>query len=179
MNDFILPQFNSISHSGNNLIHFDLFWIGKFPTDDMWMCENQKRSPVSGRTRRPYSFCMDSMARHGTHICDIWKTVKMTAFHQPCQRNNWKKTIWFSFRMCTAYLSRNFNVVLVDWKKLTYYPCYFSALGNTKLVAQCTAQVNNQWNQIFSSEMLGSVIFAILYARHYFATGVEWYTKQD
>ncbi|XP_031636935.1 phospholipase A1-like [Contarinia nasturtii] len=40
-----------------------------------------------------------------------------------------------------AYLSRGFNVVLVDWKKLTYYPCYFSALGNTKLVAQCTAQV--------------------------------------
>lgn len=32
-------------------------------------------------------------------------------------------------------------MVLVDWKKLTYYPCYFSALGNTKLVAQCTAQV--------------------------------------
>lgn len=40
-----------------------------------------------------------------------------------------------------AYLSRRFNVVLVDWKKLTHYPCYFSALGNTKLVAQCTAQV--------------------------------------
>jgi len=40
-----------------------------------------------------------------------------------------------------AYLSRDFNVVMVDWKKLTYYPCYFSALGNTKLVAQCTAQI--------------------------------------
>lgn len=43
--------------------------------------------------------------------------------------------------LTAAYLSRNFNVVLVDWKKLTYYPCYFSALANTKLVAQCAAQV--------------------------------------
>lgn len=47
--------------------------------------------------------------------------------------------------MQTAYLSRRFNVVLVDWKKLTHYPCYFSALGNTKLVAQCTAQVRNMF----------------------------------
>lgn len=52
-----------------------------------------------------------------------------------------KSYIFYSNFSFTAYLSRNFNVVLVDWKKLTYYPCYFSALGNTKLVAQCTAQV--------------------------------------
>lgn len=54
----------------------------------------------------------------------------------------WISIFYFCFLPLTAYLSRNFNVVLVDWKKLTYYPCYFSALGNTKLVAQCTAQVN-------------------------------------
>lgn len=53
-------------------------WIGKFPMDDMWMCENQKHSQVSGRMRRQFLFCMDSMARHGIHICDIWKTVKTT-----------------------------------------------------------------------------------------------------
>lgn len=45
------------------------------------------------------------------------------------------------FNWITAYLSRRFNVVLVDWRKLAYYPCYFSALRNIKLVAQCTAQV--------------------------------------
>lgn len=66
-----------------------------------------------------------------------------STFHQS-QNNMWKKSFDSPFRslsLFTAYLSRNFNVVLVDWKKLTHYPCYFSALGNTKLVAQCTAQV--------------------------------------
>lgn len=53
-----------------------------------------------------------------------------------------------------AYLSRHFNVVLVDWKKLTYYPCYFSALGNTKLVAQCTAQVSFRFKiSVFSENV--------------------------
>lgn len=41
-----------------------------------------------------------------------------------------------------AYLSRDFNVVMVNWQRITFYPCYFSALSNTKLVGQCTAQVN-------------------------------------
>ncbi|KAG4068122.1 hypothetical protein HA402_001547 [Bradysia odoriphaga] len=40
-----------------------------------------------------------------------------------------------------AYLSRKFNVVMVSWTRLTYYPCYLSALSNTKLVGQCAAQV--------------------------------------
>lgn len=41
----------------------------------------------------------------------------------------------------SAYLSRNYNVLAVDWYRLTQYPCYIPALANTKLVAQCTAQV--------------------------------------
>ncbi|GAB0095881.1 pancreatic lipase-related protein 2 [Sergentomyia squamirostris] len=40
-----------------------------------------------------------------------------------------------------AYLSRKFNVITVDWFKLTQYPCYITALTNTRVVAQCTAQV--------------------------------------
>lgn len=118
------------------LISIIYCWIGKFPMDDILMCGSQKHFRVSGRTKRLFSLCMDSMARHETNTCDIWKTVRMIS------ENEWNPNnaylIYFSF---TAYLSRDFNVVLVDWKKLTYYPCYFSALGNTKLVAQCTAQV--------------------------------------
>ncbi|CAD7079412.1 unnamed protein product [Hermetia illucens] len=40
-----------------------------------------------------------------------------------------------------AYLSRDYNVVTVDWKPLTQYPCYLTALTNLKLAAQCSAQI--------------------------------------
>lgn len=40
-----------------------------------------------------------------------------------------------------AYLSRKFNVIMISWTRLTFYPCYLSALSNTKLVGQCAAQV--------------------------------------
>ncbi|KAL5280436.1 hypothetical protein ACFFRR_004426 [Megaselia abdita] len=40
-----------------------------------------------------------------------------------------------------AYLFRNFNVIQVDWSAITQYPCYLSSLVNTKIVAQCTAQI--------------------------------------
>ncbi|KAG6450698.1 hypothetical protein O3G_MSEX006731 [Manduca sexta] len=41
-----------------------------------------------------------------------------------------------------AYLSRkDYNVFMVDWSALTRFPCYLSALSNTKLAAQCTAQL--------------------------------------
>ncbi|KAH8328612.1 hypothetical protein KR067_011552 [Drosophila pandora] len=40
-----------------------------------------------------------------------------------------------------AYLSRDFNVITVDWQPLTRYPCYLHSLINTRLTAQCTAQI--------------------------------------
>ncbi|XP_055596651.1 phospholipase A1 member A-like [Uranotaenia lowii] len=40
-----------------------------------------------------------------------------------------------------AYLSRKFNVIAVDWERISQYPCYLSSLSNTKLVAQCSAQL--------------------------------------
>lgn len=41
-----------------------------------------------------------------------------------------------------AYLSRgDYNIFTVDWEPLGKFPCYLSALSNTKLVAQCTAQL--------------------------------------
>lgn len=40
-----------------------------------------------------------------------------------------------------AYVSREFNVITVNWQELTVYPCYLTALTNTRLVAQCTAQI--------------------------------------
>ncbi|XP_049790166.1 phospholipase A1-like [Schistocerca nitens] len=41
-----------------------------------------------------------------------------------------------------AYLSRgDHNVFTVDWEPLTYFPCYLSAISNTRLVAQCSAQL--------------------------------------
>ncbi|XP_013100403.1 lipase member H-A [Stomoxys calcitrans] len=40
-----------------------------------------------------------------------------------------------------AYLSRDFNVITVDWRPLTQYPCYLQSLINTRLTAQCTAQI--------------------------------------
>jgi len=41
----------------------------------------------------------------------------------------------------SAYLSRDFNVITVDWRPLTRYPCYLHSLINTRLTAQCTAQI--------------------------------------
>lgn len=42
-----------------------------------------------------------------------------------------------------AYILRGFNVVAVDWEAVSAYPCYLSSVSNTRLVSQCTAQVNN------------------------------------
>lgn len=40
-----------------------------------------------------------------------------------------------------AYLNRgDYNVFTIDWEPLTFFPCYLSALSNTRLVAQCAAQ---------------------------------------
>lgn len=47
----------------------------------------------------------------------------------------------YYFLHIEAYLSRDYNVVTVDWKPLTQYPCYLTALTNLKLAAQCSAQV--------------------------------------
>lgn len=41
----------------------------------------------------------------------------------------------------TAYVHREFNVIAVDWEAVSAYPCYLSSLSNTRLVAQCSAQV--------------------------------------
>lgn len=41
-----------------------------------------------------------------------------------------------------AYLQReDYNIFTVDWQPLTRFPCYISAISNTRLVAQCTAQL--------------------------------------
>ncbi|XP_063242760.1 pancreatic lipase-related protein 2-like [Bacillus rossius redtenbacheri] len=41
-----------------------------------------------------------------------------------------------------AYLVHGgYNVFTVEWASLTRFPCYLSALSNTKLVAQCSAQL--------------------------------------
>ncbi|KAG8311207.1 hypothetical protein J6590_047780 [Homalodisca vitripennis] len=40
-----------------------------------------------------------------------------------------------------AYLNRrDYNVFTVDWEILTPFPCYLSAISNSRLVAQCSAQ---------------------------------------
>ncbi|XP_045475070.1 lipase member H-A [Harmonia axyridis] len=41
-----------------------------------------------------------------------------------------------------AYLSRHdYNILTVDWRPLARFPCYLSALSNTRLIAQCTAKL--------------------------------------
>uniref|UniRef100_A0A336LN77 CSON008436 protein n=1 Tax=Culicoides sonorensis TaxID=179676 RepID=A0A336LN77_CULSO len=40
-----------------------------------------------------------------------------------------------------AYVSRDFNVIAIDWEAVSAYPCYLSSLSNTRLVAQCSAQL--------------------------------------
>ncbi|XP_044732526.1 lipase member H-A [Chrysoperla carnea] len=41
-----------------------------------------------------------------------------------------------------AYLSTGeYNVFTVDWESLTIFPCYLSALSNTRLVSRCSAQL--------------------------------------
>ncbi|KAJ9597063.1 hypothetical protein L9F63_027045, partial [Diploptera punctata] len=41
-----------------------------------------------------------------------------------------------------AYIERgDYNVFTVDWEDLTKFPCYLSALSNTRLVAQCSAKL--------------------------------------
>lgn len=106
--------------------------------EDMSMCGSRRRFTASDHTKKPFSLCTVSMAPQEINTCDISRMVS-EAFDS-FNPNLLKCT--FSVPHVAAYLSRNFNVILVDWKKLTYYPCYFSALGNTKLVAQCTAQVS-------------------------------------
>nr|CAD7415680.1 unnamed protein product [Timema poppensis] len=49
---------------------------------------------------------------------------------------------YYGYPIVAAYLSRgDYNVFTVDWEPLTIFPCYLSALSNTKLVAQCSAQL--------------------------------------
>lgn len=49
--------------------------------------------------------------------------------------------IFISFKFA-AYLSRNdYNIFTIDWSTITRFPCYVSALSNTRLVAQCTAML--------------------------------------
>lgn len=41
-----------------------------------------------------------------------------------------------------AYLMRkDYNIFTVDWEPLSKFPCYISALQNTRLVAQCAAKL--------------------------------------
>ncbi|XP_038214374.1 lipase member H-B-like [Zerene cesonia] len=47
-----------------------------------------------------------------------------------------------------AYLWRkDYNVFMVDWSKLSRFPCYLSALANMRLAAQCTAQLYSYLTQ--------------------------------
>lgn len=45
------------------------------------------------------------------------------------------------FFLLIAYVHRKYNVIAVDWERVSAYPCYLSSISNTKLVAQCTAQL--------------------------------------
>lgn len=64
-----------------------------------------------------------------------------------------------------AYLSRHYNVLAVDWYQLTQYPCYITALANTKLVAQCTAQVIlDRIHKPQSQSQLSSILLFQMYA---------------
>ncbi|XP_075225196.1 phospholipase A1 [Lycorma delicatula] len=50
-----------------------------------------------------------------------------------------------------AYLKRgDYNVFTIDWEPLTAFPCYLSALSNTRLVAQCGAQFYSHLTQMGS-----------------------------
>nr|CAI5842140.1 unnamed protein product [Callosobruchus analis] len=41
-----------------------------------------------------------------------------------------------------TYLERgDYNIFTVDWERLTRFPCYLSALSNTRLVGMCTAHL--------------------------------------
>lgn len=46
-----------------------------------------------------------------------------------------------NFITSPAYVRRgDFNVFTIDWEILTPFPCYLSAISNSRLVAQCSAQ---------------------------------------
>ncbi|CAH1104380.1 unnamed protein product [Psylliodes chrysocephalus] len=41
-----------------------------------------------------------------------------------------------------AYLStKKYNIFTVDWSPITHFPCYVSALSNTRIVGQCSAKL--------------------------------------
>lgn len=61
-----------------------------------------------------------------------------------------------------AYLSREYNVIAVDWERLTNYPCYLTSLANTKLVSQCTAQVIIKFVLINCHVYLNFIVFHTL-----------------
>lgn len=57
-------------------------------------------------------------------------------------RTKQSKQSWSSLHPLAAYLSRtDYNIFTVDWEPLTIFPCYLSALSNTRLVGQCTAKL--------------------------------------
>lgn len=124
--------------------------IGNHDMAAMYTLINQNHLivPDFGRYRRPPSSCTASTDRTWTHICATLRTVsiyilfecfiKIVPSHRCIYRINLPGKLFCKY---IAYLSRDFNVVMVNWQRITFYPCYFSALSNTKLVGQCTAQV--------------------------------------
>ncbi|KAG5675550.1 hypothetical protein PVAND_005446 [Polypedilum vanderplanki] len=63
-----------------------------------------------------------------------------------------------------AYFQRGeFNIISVDYNELAKYPCYFSAVTNTRTVANCTAQLIDFIidNEIFNIESIHVIGFSL------------------
>lgn len=77
----------------------------------------------------------------------VKKTYKTETFSSNSFIHSYASQMWFSAIiklysfLILAYVHRDYNVVAIDWERVSAYPCYLSSLSNTRLVAQCTAQL--------------------------------------
>ncbi|XP_046962245.1 phospholipase A1-like [Vanessa cardui] len=110
-----------------------------------WMCPDSEINFYLYTPERPYMQWID--VRRKNNLASYgWKLSRKNVLIIHGFNGTHSKTPMTFLR--DAYLSRkDYNVFMVDWSALTRFPCYLSALSNTKLAAQCTAQLYSYLTQ--------------------------------
>ncbi|XP_045768446.1 phospholipase A1 isoform X2 [Maniola jurtina] len=110
-----------------------------------WKCPDGEINFYLFTPERPYNQWVD--VRHADKLPAYgWKRSRKNVLIIHGFNGTHAKTPMSYLR--DAYLSRkDYNVFMVDWSPLTRFPCYLSALSNTKLAAQCTAQLYSRITQ--------------------------------
>lgn len=91
---------------------------------------------TEGKT--PMSFIRDGKLNNAHD----WSWLNVMIAQCTCHCHQLKDIYNVRIAFIAAYLKTgDYNVLTVDWGSLTHFPCYLSSISNTRLVAQCTAQL--------------------------------------